>query len=119
MISSCISAGIGNLRWNETSEREQTVALEGDQIAAPMAEPIDSLSVLVFSPSSDSSPSELDLPIAQTKGIHSTVNTQPIYTSPSYSRVLLPTWYSSLPWIHFLCLNLSQKHCLMLAGKPQ
>lgn len=119
MISSCISAGIGNLLWNETPEREQTVALEGDQIAAPMAEPIDSLSVLVYSPSLDSSPSELDLPIAHRKVIHSIVSTQPIYTSPSYSHVLLPRWYSSLPWILFLFLNLSQKHCLTLAGKPQ
>jgi len=119
VISSQISAGIGNPWWNETPEREQTIALEGDQIAAPLAEPIDSLYVLVYSPSSDSSPSELDLPIAHRKGIHSTINTKPIYTSPIYSHVLLPTWCSSLPWILLLFLNQSQKHRLMLAGKWQ
>ncbi|XP_056169607.1 uncharacterized protein LOC130138729 [Syzygium oleosum] len=54
----------------ETPEGEQTVALEGEHIAASLAEPVDSSSVLVNSPSSDSSTSELDLPIAHTKEKH-------------------------------------------------
>lgn len=74
----------------ETPEGEQTVALEGEHIAASLAEPVDSSSVLVNSPSSDSSTSELDLPIAHRKGRYSTANTQPIYTSLSYSHISSP-----------------------------
>lgn len=81
LISSHI---IRNLRWTLRHQKER------EQIAAPLAEPVDFLSVLVYSPSSDSSSSELDLPIAHRKGRHSTANTQPIYTSLSYSHVSSP-----------------------------